>query len=60
MSFQRFKIVVSSEHGYRNQIVNGNWFLIDDDTIQLNKNMENNNANSYMLFYKNEIKIQEV
>ncbi|MCF8318154.1 MAG: hypothetical protein K9I02_05360 [Haliscomenobacter sp.] len=27
MSFQRFKIVVSSEHGYRKQIVNGNWFL---------------------------------
>jgi ubiquitin carboxyl-terminal hydrolase 36/42 len=52
----------NSERGHYNCSikVNGNWFLIDDDTIQLNKNMENNNANSYMLFYKNEIKIQEV
>lgn len=43
-----------SENGHYNCDVkiNGNWYFIDDDTINLNNNIENNNGNSYILFYK--------
>jgi len=32
--------------------INNNWYFIDDDSIYLNNNIENNNCNSYILFYK--------
>jgi ubiquitin C-terminal hydrolase len=43
-----------SENGHYNCDVkiNGNWYFIDDDMINLNNNIDNNNRNSYILFYK--------
>jgi ubiquitin C-terminal hydrolase len=48
----------NTENGHYNCDVkiNGNWYFIDDDTINLNNNIDNNNSNnnnnSYILFYK--------
>jgi uncharacterized UBP type Zn finger protein len=43
-----------SQNGHYNCNVkiNNNWYFIDDDSIYLNNNIENNNCNSYILFYK--------
>ena len=44
----------NTENGHYNCNVkiNNNWYFIDDESIHLNNNMENNDSNSYILFYK--------
>lgn len=46
------------DHGHYNcnVSINDKWYFINDETIYLNTDMENNNSNSYILFYRqNEI-----